>query len=228
MYERTDPLAVIGPEPDGPARGILVFGAPRGGTSMTAGVMRIIGVDMGAGQNDANNEDLDIQEARGRVQRLADPASSDYAAALADMRPVIERRARAGGVWGWKDPHGALYARDAVSLVPAARLVVVVRDPAASAMRTSMLTDTPLTNALADVLRLLTRASAILAAPPCPMALVSYEKSLVRPERFVEQIAAFCGVEPTEEQIAEAEAFISPERGHGATKQAGWPRQGAL
>jgi hypothetical protein len=103
-----------------------------------------------------------------------------------------------------------------------------MRDPAASAMRTSMLTGTPVATAMTDVLALLTRAAEIVAEPPCPVALVSYEKSLVRPERFVEQIAAFCGVEPTEEQIAEAQAFISPERGHGATRLAGWPRQGAL
>jgi hypothetical protein len=228
MYERTDPLAIIGPEANAPGRGILVFGAPRGGTSMTAGVMRIIGVDMGSRQSEANNEDLDIQEARGPVEWLADPASLDYAAALAHMRPVIERRARAAHVWGWKDPHGALYARDVVPLLPQARLVVVMRDPAASAMRTSMLTGTPVTTALTDVLALLTRATEVLNAPPCPVALVSYEKALVRPERFVEQIAAFCGVEPAEEQILEANAFISPERGHGATKLAGWPRQGAL
>ena len=177
MYERTDPLVIIGPEPAGPGRGILVFGAPRGGTSMTAGVMRIIGVDMGARQSEANNEDLDIQEARGPVEWLADPASLDYAAALAHMRPVIERRARGGNVWGWKDPHGALYARDVVPMLPTARMVIVMRDPAAAAMRTSMLTGTPVTTALTDVLALLTRALDVLADPPCPVALVSYEKS---------------------------------------------------
>ncbi|MCW5724722.1 MAG: sulfotransferase [Maricaulaceae bacterium] len=228
MYERTDPLTVIAPAPEGPGRGVLVCGAPRGGTSMAAGVLRIIGADMGARQGEGNNEDLDIQEARGPVDRLGDPGSDDYAAALARMRPVIGRRAQTRGAWGWKDPHAALYARDVLDGLPAPRLVVVTRDPAAAAMRTAMLTGMPVAEALADALALLARAAEILAAPPCPAALVSYEKALVRPGRFVEQIAAFCGLSPDDAQAKEAAAFISPERGHGAPHLPGWPRQGAL
>lgn len=228
MYERSEPQHVIAPAPDKPASGILVFGAPRGGTSMVAGVLRLIGTDMGARQGRGNNEDLDIQAARGNVGNLGDVNHPDYAAALERMRPVIEARAAEGRVWGWKDPHGALYARDVLDLMPSPRLIGVFRDPAASAERIHMLTGQPVAESLADVLWLYGKAQGLIADPPAPLAMVSYEKALVRPERFVEQLAFFCGLKPDAKQISEAVAFISPERGHGDPHSPGWPREGAL
>lgn len=228
MYERTEPQRIIASASSAPASGILVFGAPRGGTSMVAGVLRLIGADMGARQGRGNNEDLDIQAARGNVGNLGDRNHPDYAAALQRMGPVIAARAEIGGVWGWKDPHGALYARDVLEFLPSPRLIAVFRDPAASAERIHLLTQQPVADALNDVLWLYGKARELIAAPPAPLAMVSYEKALVRPERFVEQLALFCGIEPTPDQVAAAIAFISPERGHGDPHSPGWPREGAI
>jgi len=228
MYERSEPLDILTPAADEPASGVLVFGAPRGGTSMVAGVLRLSGLDMGARQGRGNNEDLDIQAARGNVGNLGDVTHPDYAAALERMRPVIEARAAEGRPWGWKDPHGGLYARDVLDVLPSPRLIAVFRDPAAAAARIHMLTGQSVAEALNDVLWLYGKAQGLIAEPPAPLAMASYEKALVRPERFVEQLAFFCHLEPTPEQVREAVAFISPERGHGDPHSPGWPREGAL
>ncbi len=228
MYERSEPLHTLTAPPESYGRGIFVFGAPRGGTSMVAGVLRILGVDMGARQGVGNNEDLDIQEARGNVRDLGDPQSEVFQAALSRMRPLIANRAAADRAWGWKDPHGALYAAQVQDLLPAARLICVFRDPHAAAGRVNLLTQTPFLTALEETLTLYQRCRVYLQGCTVPAAVVSYEKSLVRPERFVEQLTAFCGLNPTNAQTEAAIAFCYPERGHGSPNDPGWPRQGAL
>lgn len=228
MYERSEPLHVLNPPASGEGQGIFVFGAPRGGTSMVAGALRILGVDMGARQGVGNNEDLDIQDARGGVAELGDPASGVFRSALSRMRPAIVKRAESGQPWGWKDPHGALYAAQVQDLLPDPRIICVFRDPQAAAERVSLLTEKPILAALEETLTLYQRSRTYLADCDLPAALVSYEKSLVRPERFVEQLAGFCGLSPSPEQVEEAITFCYPERGHGSPTDPGWPRQGAL
>lgn len=228
MYERSEPLLTINPALQEEMRGCLVFGAPRGGTSMVAGALRILGVDMGDRQGHGNNEDLDIQEARGPVGEMADPAGSALVAALERMIPVIEKRAAADRPWGWKDPHGVFYAPQIEPLLKQPRMIAVFRDPQAAAQRVHMLTGMPLLDALEDTLNLYQRARAYLSETGLPAAIVSYEKALVRPELFVEQLIGFCGLSPESQQIEAAVEFCYPERGHGSPTDPGWPREGAL
>jgi len=228
MYERSEPLHVLNSPSEKPGRGIFVFGAPRGGTSMVAGALRILGVDMGARQGVGNNEDLDIQDARGGVAELGDPTSETFMSALSRMRPLVEERAKSVTAWGWKDPHGVLYAEQVFDLLPEPRIICVYRDPQAAAERVHLLTEKPLLSALEETLSLYQRSRTYLETCEGPAALVSYEKSLVRPERFVEQLIAYCGLAPSQPQIDEAIGFCYPERGHGSPNDPGWPRQGAL
>ncbi|GJL97067.1 MAG: hypothetical protein DHS20C06_08840 [Hyphobacterium sp.] len=228
MYERSEPLHVLTPAPETPGRGIFVFGAPRGGTSMVAGALRILGSNMGARQGNGNNEDLDIQEARGNVGELGDPEHSAFKEAVLRMRPVIEARARLPESWGWKDPHGVLYAKAIEDLLPAPRLICVMRDPQAVAERIRLITGKPSLVTLDETLGLYQRCRAYLADSTAPAALISYEKALVRPELFVEQLIAFCGLSPTQDQIDETIGFCYPERGHASPTNPGWPRDGAL
>ena len=228
MYERSDPLFALNPPPETPVRGAFVFGAPRGGTSMVAGVLRLMGVDMGARQGRGNNEDLDIQDARGPAGPLGNSASPEYQDALDRMRPLIQARATADAPWGWKDPHGVLYARDIIQHLPAPRIIAVFRDAAASAERVHKINGADRLGEMTNALDLYSRATRFLSETHAPSAIVSYEKVLVRPKRFVEQIAEFCGVAVSDEQMAQCLDFISPERGHGDPESPGWPREGAL
>lgn len=228
MYERSDPAFVLNAPAGAPVRGALVFGAPRGGTSMVAGVLRLLGVDMGDRQGRGNNEDLDIQDARGPAAPLGDHDCDAYAASLARMRPVIAERARNASAWGWKDPHAVLYARDVVDLLPSPRLIAVFRDAAACAERVHKINGVDRLDEMRNALDLQLRAQTFLAETDLPAAIVSYEKALVRPERFIEQLAAFCGLDPSDAQRAASLDFISPERGHGDPDSPGWPRDGAL
>ncbi|MEE2567668.1 hypothetical protein [Hyphobacterium marinum] len=228
MYERSDPVYVLNAPAAAAGRGVFVFGAPRGGTSMVAGVLRLVGIDMGARQGRGNNEDLDIQDARGPAGPLGEAGTPDYLAALDRMRPKIAERAKAQGPWGWKDPHGILYARDVTDLLPAPRLIAVFRDLAASAERVHRINGADRLDEMHSALMLQTRALDFLRETPLPAAIVSYEKALVRPERFLDQIATFCGVDVDAAEREAALAFISPERGHGDPDSPGWPRDGAI
>jgi hypothetical protein len=225
MYERSEPLVTLrAPEAGGPARGLIVFGAPRGGTSMVAGALRILGADLGARQGDGNNEDLDMLAARGELPQL----HADHDGALARLRGWLAGRVAAKGVWGWKDPHGAYYAADLLSDLPAPRLLGVFRDPVACAERVGLLTGKDHVATVRETLKLYAAGMDLLEKASVPSGMISYEKALVRPKRFLVSLAKFAGLEPSREQFEKALVFISPERGHGNPDTMGWPREGAL
>jgi len=225
MYERSEPLLTLREAPVGdPARGLIVFGAPRGGTSMVAGALRILGADLGARQGDGNNEDLDLLEARGELPAL----HADRAAALQRMRAWLAGRKEAQGVWGWKDPHAALYADALLADLPAPRLLGVFRDPVACAERVGLLTGKDRIAVARETLKLYEAGLVLLENAAAPAGMISYEKALVRPKRFLVSLAKFAGLTPERAQFEKALVFISPERGHGNPDTMGWPREGAL
>ncbi len=72
-----------------PEKTFVICGVQRGGTSMVAGTMRALGVDMGPAG--INHEDAAINEMH-----------------LDDMSNYIETRNHDAPVWGFKLPHAAL------------------------------------------------------------------------------------------------------------------------
>lgn len=228
MYIRSEPLQLVRPpQPDDPDC-TFIYGAPRGGTSMVAGLLRILGVWVVDRELPGNNEDLDIIEARGPVEHMTDPDGPEVEAAIERMSPILLERAAAGRPWGWKDPHGCFYAHRLQGILGNIRTILVMRDPLAAAMRVNIVQKWDLIDGLDDTLMLYRRGLDFLTASTLPAAIISYEKALVRPERLVEQLIDYCSLEPASEKVEEAIAFCYPERGHGSPSDPGWPRQGAL
>ena len=230
MYERSEPLRVLTPPAPGaaPAAPLVIFGAPRGGTSMVAGALRLLGADLGDRLGDGNNEDLDLLEARGPVRAFIEDDEAACAAAAERIRDWLKDRRAAAPVHGWKDPHAALYLPHIMADLPAPRLIAVFRDPAACAERVSLLTGADRPAVLRETLRLYAAAADVIEDDRAASAMVSYEKALVRPKRFLKALAEFAGLSPDRAQYEAALNFVSPERGHGNPDRAGWPREGAL
>jgi hypothetical protein len=76
---------------------VVVLGPPRSGTSMVSGILRLLGVYMGA-CNTANNEDPRFNKKRGTES----------------IRALIAENNATYPVWGWKEPSTHIYY-DAVS-----------------------------------------------------------------------------------------------------------------
>ncbi len=135
------------------SRCAIVIGMHRSGTSLTAGLLAAMGVDMGAHLVPADRqnprgyfEDIDIvrlhQRAfRSRLSHVAaghpdwgwTPQENVRAEDLTTWRPearlLVERRAAAGRLWGFKDPRTTVVADFWDSLIPEAAYVCVYRDP---------------------------------------------------------------------------------------------------
>lgn len=125
-----------------PSRCVIVLGIPRSGTSLVAGILYTIGVDMGNGYlqpADANNpagywEDLRWQRLNKQITGIryghAQPPdiSAEQKMAYRELAHECQRRA----LWGMKDPRLCFTLHWIAPYLRDARLVIVRRDLGAS------------------------------------------------------------------------------------------------
>lgn len=131
----------------------IVLGAPRSGTSMTAGILAILGVDMGNVRNaDPLNpqgyyEDRDFLNLGDDIFRAADPDSNGFcppeASAIREVKGEFEGRITAlvserntacnQAAWGWKTTQTCLLADLFLPHVTNPHFVVALRNPLGSA-----------------------------------------------------------------------------------------------
>ena len=166
------------------AKTFVCFGVPRGGTSMVAGSMIGLGLFMGP-------ELPDNQE---------DPA---FAGRPRDkMIKTIQSRNSNFKNWGWKYPDAANYLD---ALLPSLRnphMLIVFRDIVATAQRHIHNHNRPVETALHDILLQNQRNILLAVRHRVPTLLISYEKSVMSPESFLKELAAFtnydlpCNLQP--------------------------------
>ncbi len=197
---------------------VVVLGAARGGTSMVAGVMRILGIDMGENVDGDNNEDQVFIEHRGDRSIFTDknnaPRKKKY---LESIGRHIDTRNQMSKTWGWKDPLASYYVSEIVSKLQQPAFVFVARDPIAVAIRErhEERSEAP-GAALAYILNTVNEYKAIadfLAGRTQGALLVSYERALRQPEATVSGIREFLCLTPDSEVENRATAFIAPGRG---------------
>lgn len=200
MSDRTDQLTNYGllsiqeSQPDETAT-VVVVGLPRSGTSMIAAVLKSLGVFIGTAIDSAVFEDQEI-------------AAALTAENSAQLQQLIAARNAAHRVWGFKRPEAYRHLDLLCASCRNPRVIVTFRDILAIALRNriSMQID-PLQflPRLAEDSRGLVAAVSRLSAPSL---LISYEKALQFPAETVGEIAKFCGLSVTEQQIGEAAAAI--------------------
>ena len=177
-------------------RTYVVFGVPRGGTTMVAGVMRALGVFMGDDVDPANQEDPLFNFHRN-------------AGDLDVVRGAIANRNARFETWGWKFPGAVHQLPNYFDEIRAPHLICVYRDSVANARRgigRAGLTDFE----RIDVhIRLMRKNYTFLARSGAPSLSVSYEKALTKPLAFVAELAGHLGVEP-DFKAFDFEGFMSP------------------
>lgn len=209
---------------------------PRSGSSMVAGILHHLGVDMGKG-NRANqfNERGYFEDVRFlNFHRAASTAVTDryrLHLRLPPERPRLHgdpaaRYARllaacaARPLWGVKDPELTYYFAEFLRLLPPGvevRLAVPRRDPAAVAgsLRAKFgFTGREAADIVDDYARTL---DGLVASWPGPAAEVDYDGCLADPEDAVRRLAALAGVPATAEAVAFVDAGLRHHQPSGGS-----------
>ena len=222
-----------------PANGVCVLGMHRSGTSLVAGLLRNLGIDLGPDEEflppDANNEsgyfelrelvhlNNDILAHYGgswdEVPELPPGwEESDELAQIRDhARNLLSRRFAASPQWGWKDPRTCITLPFWQRLVPGLRYVICVRNPVdvAESVRTREGDERGADEYGLDWLR--HTASAVVHTADRSRMIVHYERFFQDGEHEVRRLAAFVGCEDRLEDpdtIERIREFIDPALVH--------------
>lgn len=176
---------------------IVVVGTARGGTSMVAGALVKLGVFMGDLAIAPVFEDLRLSKAM---------ESKDFLTAKQIASEYGEKHPR----WGWKRPSSIEYLDDVDSVLGSPAYVFIYKDILSIAQRNaiSMLSD--ILPGMEVALRKYGMSLEFLRKNNPYAMLVSYDKAVAYPESFVLSLIKFCRLSPSEQQINDAVAFITP------------------
>jgi len=207
---------------------VIILGMFRSGTSMVAGILDILGVDMGSDMlpesranplgyfEDRAFMDLNrtIVEAAGGTLNDPPPLSAikaqeeRFRAQLRSMAaPDAPRR------WGWKDPVTSLTIHCYADHLVNPSLIVCRRDPeAVAASYAKMVEMSP--SAVKELRAAYNRSidEFINAHPDIPRLELCYDAFVNDPEAHVHRLIGFLGLEPSEAQLQEATDFVKPKR----------------
>lgn len=187
-------IVVLNERPAPTQTTLLIVGLPRSGTTMIAKALGKLGVFLGADLDQSISED----------NRLANALEKDRAS----MPDIIAAYDSSHDIWAFKRP--TAYQTIDPSLFRNPRFVIPFRDPVAIAKREEL----SMTFDFREQLARATRWSADLAdfalRQDVPVMLVSYEKALASPKRFVASLANFIGLSPTWLQTWAARSSIRP------------------
>ncbi len=182
-------------------RTLIVSGVARSGTSMVARVLHGAGVFMG--------EDMDQIVFEDHAFALLFENGGLDAKGLSRLRRVRDARHQ---VWGFKRPHLHVQGVGAVTAFRNPRVILTVRDPVAIAERNAIAEQRDPAHGLAAAMEDLQAMLQFARSLTCPVLLVSYEKAVRQPARFITRLLEFCGVvlEPAAQQ--RLLGLVEPER----------------
>lgn len=194
-----------------PPRTVVVLGSPRGGTTMAASVLRLLGEEFGD-ELDWVLEDVEIQECLDSVVK-----SFMWWKAVTVRRRfarIIRNRHRRWKRWAFKSPVLAPFALWLSGSIPNPYFLIPMRNSLESSFglsdlngkgwRTSVLQATFWQLSMA-VFSLLTRR---------PVMLFSYDHVIREPERFVEVLADFLSIPLDDARKQAAVDCIDPHLGY--------------
>ena len=194
------------------SRTFVVFGVPRGGTTMVARIVEQLGVPMGQ-DLPANYEDQAFN-----FDFMPDEFKANRSKLHASLIDSIKKRNRSHSVWGWKYPRANIYLNQILEHVRRPHLICVLRDPLASSLRPLSRKSTRNKPAkrtspiklMEQHLAWQNRNLEIIRKSNCPSLVCSYEKAIGSPQDFVEDMAGFIGLESCDERISSAVDQIKP------------------
>lgn len=180
----------------------IVLGIPRGGTTMAARVLDALGIYMGK-MITANYEDPDL------VFHQLNYNQDKSDAHINAMREMVEARSNEHPIWGWKIPGAPLPSLYDACHNP--RFISIHRDEIAIASRIDASDDEPFMGVLTGIMEVKQKIQHFLMTSGRPIYMISYEKALLHPEKFVDGLIQFLApYHPTAAQRQAAIDVITP------------------
>ncbi|MBF9058115.1 hypothetical protein HKCCSP123_02860 [Rhodobacterales bacterium HKCCSP123] len=177
-----------------PRRTYVCFGVARGGTSAVAGTMQRLGVFMG---DDLPNNYEDPRFGPGQSPPR--------------MREAIAQRNATHDIWGWKFPAASNYLEGLSNDLRNPYLVVVFRDIAATMKGHMRWHNREVAFAAHEILVQQQKNWFLVERWRVPTLLVSYEKAILDPRLFVEELAVHLGRPvPEGDAMDRIVAFLAP------------------
>ena len=179
-------------------RTFIVSGVARSGTTMAATVLREAGLFLGASLAEVVHEDRELLAILQSGQREL-------------LAGAIARRNAEHRDWGFKIPniHAYLRSRD-LSRFRNPHLILLFRDPIAVSVRNAISEMFDQFATMADTASAQLSVIEFVRATDCACLLMSYEKALIFPERFVQAMTGFCGLSPDAETMKRLVRLVEP------------------
>lgn len=200
------------PNPKEHQRTVVVLGAARGGTSMIAGVLRLLGVNMGSGLNSSHENRLF------RTALFGNKTFFDYC--LVPVRlftryyQLIRQFDEEGPIWGIKDPYLNPYLFLLARFWRNPVYILVLRHPIVTAQSHAKHFKRPFFQSLSRVIRVYQDIYRFALASGRPLLVINYEAALQNKEAVIKALANYCSVEPDPLQKQIAFAFMDKEKGY--------------
>lgn len=191
---------------------IILFGNPRGGTTMIANVVRSMGVFLGD-DLPVNLEDSDFNW---DVLRRQNPALSKTEK-LASIRKSIGQRNSRYDIWGWKYPRIDAYFNDIESDLVNPMLICVFRDVVASTWRNVVRRNEPPLNLLRRALEEQANNLNLVEKSGLPALLISYEQAIADPFGLATSLSQFMSFNLSDEQLRLHSRKVNPSLGYKAS-----------
>ena len=197
----------------GTKKTLVLFGMPRGGTTMIANVVRSMGVDLGEGLP-VNLEDKNFNwDVLGRE-------NPDWTREqkLASIKQVVDSRNQLFDVWGWKYPRVDLYLEDIRAHIVSPMFVCVFRDVVASTWRSVVRRGQPVAGVIRHALELQANHLTLLEKIGAPSLLVSYEKAIDDPLQLAASLNQFMGLGFSRKELKEHAKRVNAQMGYQASE----------
>jgi len=174
---------------------IIVMGPPRSGTSMVAGILRLLGVHMGRCKY-KNHEDLRF----------------DKRQSITSIRTRINNTNNKYPIWGWKHPTTHEYWEEVADVVRNPYFIGVYRNILSSPV--SKLKNTGTVNLLSmprSIAVHYQKISTLMMKPEIPCLFINYDEVLADPVELARFLSLRLIGKPLEESMAERVAlFCAP------------------
>lgn len=219
---------------------VVVLGAARSGTSVTAGILEALGVDMGTvGSSRKWNpkgsfEDKDFQKLNRDIFRMVEQSKSYWdpptqrqimeqqSLAASRIQSLVAEKSSGKSLWGWKNPRAVLTMELYLPYLINPHFVTVLRDPLATAK--SSVKHTRGRIDLQQAIRLVDFYGKEIRAfferhPELPNISLSFEDLVADPKKEAARLAEFLGLELTEDKLANVYKFVIPREEIEAAKE---------
>jgi len=190
-------VVVIGNADLAKTNATVVVGTARGGTSMVAGAMVKLGINMGDQATSPVFEDIKLSESFEQNN-------------LADALSIVQEYSKAHKQWGWKRPSSIDLLSEVEQVFGTPRYIFIYKDILSIANRNSISMLADLLPGMHQALAQYAKTLDFLRSRPCYAMMISYEKVMNNPSNFINELIHFLNIEPTGDQVQGALDFIVP------------------